>query len=303
MAVISLYGRGCRVMDRYFSENLRILTNNFDSISDFCRKIGINRQQFNKYLSGQSLPSPRNMRRLCSGAGLREGDFFLPPAAFTTSLKNSAGTPSAAARPLLSFLEASHRVGAEAMKSYAGVYFKYYYSLAKPQMIRKSLLAIRAADSVVRTKCVEPPGTELGRFRVVGLCKYHGEAFYLGDRLLIIEYDYLNKKEITYSVLFPNYMSNVALLPGLMLGVSAGNRHDPASCRILLEKIPQNMKLRKALQACGLFSPECDDINGYVKHLIDNGGSPHDTLFLAHTIEFANSKVFPRSSRATRTRA
>jgi transcriptional regulator with XRE-family HTH domain len=40
------------------------------SASVFCREIGLNRQQINKYLSGRSLPSAFNLRRLTAYFGI-----------------------------------------------------------------------------------------------------------------------------------------------------------------------------------------------------------------------------------------
>lgn len=46
-------------------ENLRILTADTSSISALCRDLGINRTQFNRYLSGESFPRPDVLHRIC----------------------------------------------------------------------------------------------------------------------------------------------------------------------------------------------------------------------------------------------
>lgn len=48
-----------------FGENLRILTSNYPSISALAREIGVNRTQFNRYLSGESFPRPDILARIC----------------------------------------------------------------------------------------------------------------------------------------------------------------------------------------------------------------------------------------------
>ena len=45
--------------------NLRELTKSTDSISALCRELGINRTQFNRYLSGESFPRPDVLFRIC----------------------------------------------------------------------------------------------------------------------------------------------------------------------------------------------------------------------------------------------
>lgn len=49
-----------------FGANLRQLARGFPSISELSRQLGINRTQFNRYLSGESFPRPDVLARICS---------------------------------------------------------------------------------------------------------------------------------------------------------------------------------------------------------------------------------------------
>lgn len=49
-----------------FGANLRILAQGFPSISELSRQLGINRTQFNRYLSGESFPRPDVLSRMCA---------------------------------------------------------------------------------------------------------------------------------------------------------------------------------------------------------------------------------------------
>jgi transcriptional regulator with XRE-family HTH domain len=51
---------------RMFGANLRQLANRYVSVSKLCRDLGINRTQFNRYLSGESFPRPDVLHRICS---------------------------------------------------------------------------------------------------------------------------------------------------------------------------------------------------------------------------------------------
>lgn len=48
-----------------FGANLRILADAYPSISELSRQLGINRTQFNRYLSGESFPRPDVLARIC----------------------------------------------------------------------------------------------------------------------------------------------------------------------------------------------------------------------------------------------
>ncbi|MBW4962884.1 helix-turn-helix domain-containing protein [Sulfitobacter sp. CW3] len=49
-----------------FGENLRLLSKDQPSITVLASKLGINRTQFNRYLSGQSFPRPDILARICA---------------------------------------------------------------------------------------------------------------------------------------------------------------------------------------------------------------------------------------------
>ncbi|WP_315983591.1 helix-turn-helix transcriptional regulator [Aliamphritea spongicola] len=48
-----------------FSTNLQFLCGFYSSISEVCRRLEINRQQFNRYLNGKAFPSFKNLKKIC----------------------------------------------------------------------------------------------------------------------------------------------------------------------------------------------------------------------------------------------
>ena len=69
-----------------FGANLRSLATAYPSISDLSRQLGINRTQFNRYLSGESFPRPDVLARICSFFGV-DARVLLEP---VDSLKSSS---------------------------------------------------------------------------------------------------------------------------------------------------------------------------------------------------------------------
>ena len=53
-----------------FGANLRLLSRKYPSISELSRRLGINRTQFNRYLSGESFPRPDVLDRICNFFGV-----------------------------------------------------------------------------------------------------------------------------------------------------------------------------------------------------------------------------------------
>src|SRR6056297_655194 len=48
-----------------FGQNLRHLSKEHRSFAALCRKLGVNRTQFNRYLSGESFPRPDILHQIC----------------------------------------------------------------------------------------------------------------------------------------------------------------------------------------------------------------------------------------------
>jgi transcriptional regulator with XRE-family HTH domain len=61
-----------------FAHNLRKKCERYVSIADACNHIEVNRQQFNKYLSGAMLPNARTLNRLCKVLEIEEWELFVP---------------------------------------------------------------------------------------------------------------------------------------------------------------------------------------------------------------------------------
>lgn len=58
-------GKSIREIRSVFKNNLEKLMSREASVSAFCREVGINRTQFNRYLSGESSPRPEILARIC----------------------------------------------------------------------------------------------------------------------------------------------------------------------------------------------------------------------------------------------
>lgn len=62
---MSRSGRSPSELRNMFGANLRTLSKQYSSVSELSRQLGINRTQFNRYLSGESFPRPDVLDRIC----------------------------------------------------------------------------------------------------------------------------------------------------------------------------------------------------------------------------------------------
>ncbi|WP_207062946.1 helix-turn-helix domain-containing protein [Motiliproteus sp. SC1-56] len=264
-----------------FAQNLRLLSSYYKSIAEVCRKIPINRSQFNKYLSGSSLPSKYILRNLCDFFGVEEYEIFLPHSQFAqiVQVRPSAGK-SAVERPFVSHINKLQEQAEGRFDKYLGYYFEIYYSMAAPGNILRNLVQIRQEDGQVYYQRIERMPPENPGEKIIH-SKYQGAAFYLSDRIFMVDYESLTGNEVTQTILYPTFKSRVNRLSGLKLGVSASDRREPACVRVIYEYLGERVDLRKALRLCGLYSPDTPGIDARVKRRIDNRVQPQQDLFLA----------------------
>jgi transcriptional regulator with XRE-family HTH domain len=253
--------------------NIRQLCERHGSIADVCRRVGINRQQFNKYLSGRVLPNPISMRKLCEFFAVSEKDLFLEPEAFKQTASRHHG--------ILSCLPDKHRAllndmtkGASAGIS-EGLYYTYYPWLHDPTKTLRGLLAIRKRGDILTFKRFirfTTPDHD-NRHRLQG--KHDGVVFDRQGTLFLVALDGRKQGGLSLMTFGRSATGQTGVLVGLaMVQTSWG---DPIASRVTLTSVPANMTARQALGQCGLFDLHCNDIDSVTRETIavpDSGSLP-----------------------------
>ena len=253
------------------AENLRFLTGYYRSVAEVCRRLGLNRSQFNRYLSGRATPSRHVFKSICDFFGVEDFEILLPPAEFQriVGLKPGVGAADGAPRPYVAYLDQLVRRSRRDLAAYQGFYFEYSYSMSRPGLILRSLIRVADEDGLTTYQRLENMARADGS-EPRAKCKYRGMAFYLNDRIFMLDYDSLTGNEISQTVLYPNYQHRLRQLSGLKLGVSSGHRREPLCARIVLDPIDPATGLKAALRRCGLLEPDDPDIAPDIKASIAN---------------------------------
>lgn len=155
-----------------FAMNLMALVNRKPSIAAVCRDLGMNRQQFNKYLSGNSLPSPATLEKLCRYFKVDPEVMFQNPLGFRGRMPlpetelASHGLPS-------DIVKAIGQVGAvmKDVDMLEGCYFLYYPWPRDLNYCARSAIILRKKDGFTRF-------SRFTKFRIVG----SDQRYYLHGR-------------------------------------------------------------------------------------------------------------------------
>ena len=128
-------------MAEYFGDNLKLLCSHYRSIAEVCRKLAINRAQFNKYLSGQSRPTAYNLKRICDFFGVEAYELSLPGEQFASLIGARSNDQPARALgdPLLELVQPLRQYSSS-LARYCGYYFEYANCMSVPGQILLSLV-------------------------------------------------------------------------------------------------------------------------------------------------------------------
>ncbi|MDE2383727.1 MAG: helix-turn-helix transcriptional regulator [Alphaproteobacteria bacterium] len=143
-----------RTIHQIFAQNLRSQCMRFESIAAVCRASGINRQQFNRYLSGQNLPNPRTLKKLSEVLQIPETQLFdsgnEQENARAAKLKHIAAGFSKAG--FADFEHILNRLADKPQPSQLipGYYFCYAPLNDHPELAVRSLIKVYAAGGQVR---------------------------------------------------------------------------------------------------------------------------------------------------------
>ncbi|AZT84930.1 XRE family transcriptional regulator [Marinobacter sp. NP-4(2019)] len=269
-------------MHQDLAQNLRLLCSYYKSIAEVCRRLGINRPQFNRYLSGQHKPSANTLRRLCEFFGVEEQEILLPHGQFQRVVDVRPRPEAHADREADSIQKHLERLDHDArsdIDNYLGYYYEYYQSMSAPGKVLQNLVCLeRRGRRVVfqrtermRASRNEPPCHN----------RYQGIAYLLTDRLFLVDYETLNRHEITQTILFPSFRNRITRLTGLKIGVSDNSERMPCCARVLYEYLGQSVVVRKALANCGLHDLDSIQIEASIREAVRNDMTPDEYLFRA----------------------
>lgn len=266
------------------ADNLRLLCSYKKSISEVCRELVMNRQQFNKYLSGNTTPSSNNLRKICDYFGVEEHEIRMPSDEFGKIVQPH---PSAETRlesqnrPEIDFLEQLFESGSEDLSKYEGSYYIYYNSTSYPGKILKAYGVVYEQEGRYFFKWIERLSLVGANGRDGFIYKLKGVVLGLSNRIFISGYEQIMKNEMVFLILYPTYKNKVSQLSGLLLGVSGADSREPVCQRVVFSYQGKSVNHRQAFKSCGIFDADSTEVDAEIKKQIQNRIEPDEYVFRA----------------------
>jgi transcriptional regulator with XRE-family HTH domain len=224
--------------------NLRLIAANHRSVSAFCRELGFNRQQFERYLSGKSRPSAHNLKRIADALEIPVEDLVRPHGEFVNM---HARLPHP--RESLPVLEPAFPGDLRKLRSLLGFYHSHFQVPGAPGVVFRSLVSLYEQDGRIMSKSIE---RRSNRDTMRGyISKYRGLASFLGNCIFIVEFEYLSGDSIVETILFPPYRKTLDTMTGMTFGVTSRVHRQPFSSRVMWKFLGVSVDPRQALAHCG----------------------------------------------------
>ncbi len=235
-------------MNQDFCKNLRSICAEFGSISKISREIGINRQQFNRYVNGAGMPSEHTLRRIVRYFGLTEEDMLVEHSIFALNHlpkhSPSSGDPAEKMTDLF-------RDQARLLRNNLGFYHTHFLSPSWEGKIIRGLTRLHEENGYVIVSSFERATSEDGDKG--HKARYEGLASKREYNIYLVEYEQVTGGSVIESILTHSHRQNVSYLFGMTLGVAWHKRSRPYASRIAWKKLDEVTDLKDALKACGAF--------------------------------------------------
>ncbi|AZO58684.1 XRE family transcriptional regulator [Mesorhizobium sp. M1A.F.Ca.IN.022.07.1.1] len=217
--------------------NLRTLCDRHGSVAAVCRKLNVNRQQFNKYLSGAHVPSSANLRTIANFFGLSVPILFSDPEEFRTLIDGNFFHAMSTARHLPEFVNFLSNIvfdGSVQDSEILGVYDRYQFSSIYKGFILKSAFCLYRNNNFLQHYYIErfPSFDRPGRTEYV--FKYYGFSFPVADRLFTADFEGIQSNELTFGVYAQVKRNAKRFMFGIASGIAANAFRQPYSTKVAL---------------------------------------------------------------------
>ncbi|MEL0638600.1 MULTISPECIES: helix-turn-helix domain-containing protein [Marinomonas] len=253
-----------------FSSNLKTLCSYYKSISDVCRKTNINRQQFNRYLNGNTFPSYSNLKTICDFFGVDQEEIIKDPIEFkkiispVTESKKIDDIPEG----IFAYIDILKNASKHGLDRYCGYYYRYILSGSFPGNIVKSLIKIYQKDGFFYYWHVENLTSKSPVIKKSSRFRYDGVVFMVSERIYMIELESKLKSTISETIMMPSYQHGNKNISGITCYSTSDISHQPVSSRVLHEYLGDKINIRQKLNECDLFPTDSSAISDDIKEAI-----------------------------------
>lgn len=197
----------------------------------------MNRQQFNKYLSGRHLPSTRNLRLIANHFGVATATLFANPSQVQDLVDGNYFETFEQLRmsPEVTAFLGTATVETKAVEGeLVGVYDRYHYSSIYTRRILRSAFCIYSNGSLLSHYYIERFPSRDNPSKTAYVFKYHGFTVPIQGRVFTLDFESTQRNEMTFGIFSAVRRSSKRFMFGIASGIAANMLRQPFSTRVVL---------------------------------------------------------------------
>jgi transcriptional regulator with XRE-family HTH domain len=242
-----------------FAENLRRMSVDKGSIAQVCRELGMNRQQFNKYLAGTTLPGAASLEKLANYFGVDERTLFKSPTAGLSKFNDTGVVPPLSLNQLREGILPAVLKGLSSSRDVQlreGCYLTYFPWIPKPSGVVRSVMVVFKVGEITcfrRYTSVRLPTNPKVRYTHG---RHDGIVIERNGRTFMLAQNTRGFGELSLTSFGSASSPLLTTMPGIALVFAVA---EPAAMRTTVEYFGKLTDFRKALKLCGILpdgSPE-----------------------------------------------
>lgn len=259
----------------HITRNIQFLVASEPSISAAARRLGINRQQLNKYLNGSSVPSLRILRRFAVAFDLPTEVLTGPPELLSRAqMRSQAGAQRRPEHQLVDQLVVISENAKADLAPYCGRYFRYHIIPTSPQQILRSYMVIYQHGSMTYALVLERVVKGGSDWKISEIRRATHIVTFIQDRLQLVESSAYGEDSVPgFSLLYPAYIPGIQYMSGMLMTSFGFGTRPIYESNLVLQRLPGSRHIRRDMKACGLFDLGDPSLNDEVRYRL----SPEDS--------------------------
>lgn len=257
--------------------NIQFLVSTEPSISFAARRLGINRQQLNKYLNGTSVPSLRILRRFAVAFDLPTEALMGPPELLKQQRTHAEWETRRRPEHLIADqLTAISENAKDDLARYCGRYFRYNIIPTSPVLVLRTYMVIYQQDAMTFAHILERLTKSGAPWRRSETHRSTHIVTQIQDRIQFIDFGDPGKDSVpSFSILYPEYTSGIHYLSGMQLSSFAYGKRPIYKSNLVFQRLPGAGHSRRDLNACGVFDLDDPTLHEDIRYRLSReSGAP-----------------------------
>ncbi|MEL7257491.1 MAG: helix-turn-helix transcriptional regulator [Pseudomonadota bacterium] len=249
-------------------KNLRFLCTEKPSVAMICREIGINHQQFSKYLSGRSRPSAHNLRRIAYYFGLEEDQLTTAHSDFLRVYRaNRATLQTRRTDPLTAVFPGD----IAKLRPFLGAYQVFFNAPVAQDGIVVNTVFLDERNGIVYSRLIETlKGTSQTSRRWT---RCDGKVTYQDGRIFMVDTERRDESALSMYILAPPPRQRKQYLFGTMCFLASLPRRTPYASKVVWKRFDNFRSVRELFETCGVYSESSLKVDPIVRGYLDEKGS------------------------------